>query len=159
MPTRTTAWATSLLKQGKFAEAEVQCREALRLAPMHLPAMFCLATALHSQGKLDEAADCYRRILALNPNLFTPHRYLGNILVAQGKPDEAIAAARCWPSRSGPKMPTRALCWAWCCWARNRTDEAAAQFREAARLQPTNALANYQLALIHQGRKETARRR
>jgi len=36
----------------------------------------------------------------------------------------------------------------------NRTEEAAAQFREAARLQPTNALAHYHLALIHQERKE-----
>ena len=37
----------------------------------------------------------------------------------------------------------------------NRTAEAAAQFSEAIRLQPTNSLANYHLALIHQGRKET----
>ena len=38
---------------------------------------------------------------------------------------------------------------------RNRIDEATAQFLEAARLQPTNAIANYQLALIHQARKQT----
>jgi Flp pilus assembly protein TadD len=34
-------------------------------------------------------------------------------------------------------------------------DQAAAQFQEAARLQPTNAVAHYQLALLYQGRKET----
>ena len=38
---------------------------------------------------------------------------------------------------------------------RGRIDEAAAQFSEAVRLQATNSLANYQLALIHQGRKQT----
>ena len=142
-----------LVKQGKFAEAEAKCREALRLAPMHLPAMFCLATALHSQGKLDEAADYYRRILALNPNLFTPHRLLGNILVAQGKPDEAITQLLLALKIRPEDGDTRTVL-AMALLAKNRTDEAAAQFREAARLQSTNALANYHLALIHQERKE-----
>jgi protein O-mannosyl-transferase len=38
---------------------------------------------------------------------------------------------------------------------KNRTDEATAQFLEVVRLQPANALANYNLALIYQGRKQT----
>ena len=143
-----------LVKLGRFAEAEAQCREALRLAPMHLPAMFCLATALHSQGKLDEAADYYRRILALNPKLFTPRRFLGNILVAQGKADEAIAQLVLALKIRPEDADTRTILGV-ALLGRNRTDAAVAQFLEAARLQTTNALANYHLALIHQERKET----
>jgi len=142
-----------LVKHGKFAEAEAECREAVRLAPMHLPALFCLATALHGQGKLDEAAACYRRILALNPNLFTPHRNLGKVLMAQGKTDEAIAELSQGLRIRPADAETRTILGV-ALMGRNRTDGAAAQFREAARLQTTNALAQYQLALIHQQRKE-----
>jgi protein O-mannosyl-transferase len=142
-----------LVKTGAFAEAETQCREALRLAPMHLPAMFCLATALHKQGKLDEAADYYRRILAFNPNLFAPHRYLGNVLVAQGKLDEAIPQLRLALKVLPKDADTHTLLGV-VLLDKDRIDEAAAQFSEAAQLQSTNAMANYHLALIHQGRKE-----
>jgi protein O-mannosyl-transferase len=146
--------ANILVKQGKFAEAEAKCREALRLAPLHLPAMFCLATALHGQGKLDEAADAYRRILALNPSLFTPNRNLGNILVAQGKPDEAIAQLRRALKIRPEDGDTRTVLGV-VLLDKGQTDQAMAEFREATRLQTTNALANYHLALIHQDRKET----
>ena len=146
--------ANVLVKQGKYAEAEVQSREALQLAPMHLPAMFCLATALHNQAKLDEAADYYRRILALNPNLFTPHRNLGKIMVAQGKPDEAIAELSRALAIQPKDADTRTILGVTLL-GKNRTDEAVTQFQEAARLQTTNALANYNLALIHQERKQT----
>ena len=146
--------ANVLIKQGKFAEAEAQSREALLLAPMHLPAMFCLAMALQGQGKLDAAADTYRRMLALNPTLSTPHRNLGKLLVAQGKTDEAIAelsrALKIWPEDGDTRTILGVTLM-----ERNRTDEAVTQFVEAARLQATNALANYNLALIYQGRKQT----
>jgi protein O-mannosyl-transferase len=142
-----------LIKQGKFVEAEATCREALSIAPLHLPALFCLATALHGQGKLDEAGDYYRRILALNPNLFTPHRYLGNICVAQGKPDEAISqfksALKIRPEDSDTRTVLGVVLL-----EKSRTDEAFAEFQEAARLQTTNVLANYHLALIYQSRKD-----
>ncbi len=146
--------ANALVKQGKFAEAEAPSREALRLAPMHLPAMFSLATALHNQGKLAEAADYYRQILALDPKLFTPRRLLGNILVAQGKADEAIPELRRALEirpEDGEARTVLGMVLA----EKGLADEAAAQFREATRLQATNALAHYQLALIHQGRKQT----
>ena len=145
--------ADVFIQQGKYAEAEAQAREALRLAPMHLPAMFCLAVALNGQGKLDEAAECYRRMLALNPNLSTPHRNLGRILVAQGKPDQGIPelarALELYPADGDTRTILGITLL-----ARNRADEAIAQLREAARLQPTNALANYNLGLIYQGRKQ-----
>jgi len=146
--------ANALVKQGKFVEAEAPGREALRLAPMHLPAMFSLATALHNQGKLAEAADYYRQILALDPKLFTPRRLLGNILVAQGKADEAIPELRRALEirpEDGEARTVLGMVLA----DKGLADDAAAQFREATRLQATNALAHYQLALIHQGRKET----
>jgi protein O-mannosyl-transferase len=143
-----------LVKQGKFAEAEAQCREALRLAPMHLPALFTLATALHSQSKLDEAADYYRRILSLNPKLFTPHRLLGNLLLAQGKAEEAVAQLRLAVNIRPGDADTRTVLGV-ALLDLGRTDEAAAQFMEATRLQPGNAMGHYQLARIHQQRKET----
>ena len=153
-PEPRVALANLLIKQGKFAEAEGRCREALRLDPMNLPAMYSLGKALHSQGKLDAAADCYRRILAVAPKLFPPHRLLGNVLAAQGKADEAIAelllALKIQPKDGDTRtvLGVELL-------NRGRIDEAAAQFTEAVRLQATNSLANYQLALIHQQRKQT----
>ncbi len=142
-----------LIKLGKYVEAEAQCREALRLAPVHLSAMYGLATALHNQGKTDEAADYYRRIIALNPNLAAPHRNLGKILVAQGKADEAIAELSRALAIHPEDADTRTILGVTLL-GRNRTDEAVVQLREATRLQATNALANYQLGLIYQEKKQ-----
>jgi protein O-mannosyl-transferase len=148
------ALANLLLRQRRFAEAEGWCREALRLAPQKLPVMYSLATALHQQGKLDEAAGWYRRILAVDPALSTPHRFLGNILAAQGKPEAAIAEWRLALKVRPADGDTRTVLGV-VLLEQGQLDEAAAQLSEAARLQATNALANSQLALIHEQRHET----
>ena len=145
--------ANVLIKQQKYAEAETQARDALRLAPMHLPAMFSLAIALHSQGKPAEAAEVYRRMIALNPSISTPHRNLGRILVAQGKPDQGIAELAL-AARLDPKDGETRTLLGMTLMSQNRPNDAFPHLSEAARLQPTNALAQYNLGLIYQSRKQ-----
>jgi Flp pilus assembly protein TadD len=147
--------AAAYIKLGKLPEAEAESREALRLGPLHLPAMYSLATSLHNQGKLDEAAGWYRKIISLKPDLFTPRRFLGNVLVAQGKPDEAIqqfqAALKIRPDDAETRVVLGVALL-----QKEKVDEAVGQFFEAVKLQPANPIANYQLGLISQGRKQSA---
>jgi protein O-mannosyl-transferase len=145
--------ANLYLKQKKYREAESQAREALRRAPMHIPAMYCLALALHNEGKLDEAADYYRRLIKMNPTLFTPHRYLGNVLATQGKTDEATQEYRIALKIRPDDADTHTILGVMLMQS-NQLDVAAKEFLHATSVQPTNVVANYQLALIHESRKE-----
>ena len=54
-------------KRLQFKKAEVCFREALRLAPQDLRALFCLADSLRGLGRFQEAAPYWDEILTLEP--------------------------------------------------------------------------------------------
>jgi Flp pilus assembly protein TadD len=66
-----------LLKQGKYAEAEKQLRDALAINAKNPYASNLLGIALREQGKFAEARTAYETALTLDPNYAKAHFNLG----------------------------------------------------------------------------------
>jgi len=119
---------------------------------MHLPAMFSWQRRFIAR-QAGRGADYYRRILLLKPDLFTPHRLLATFFGA-GK------STRRSPESSWPKVrPTDAetlTVLAWRCWREGAPMKLPPGLPKHA-APAHQRIANYQLAIIHQQRKETRR--
>ena len=66
---------------GRFDEAIVVCRQAVRLKPDLAEAHSNLGNALKGKRQLDEAIVSYRQAIRLKPDLAEAHNNLGNALV------------------------------------------------------------------------------
>lgn len=69
--------AAILLKQGKYADAEKQLRDALAINAKNPYANNLLGIALREQGKFADARTAYEAALALDPNYAKAHFNLG----------------------------------------------------------------------------------
>jgi serine/threonine protein kinase/tetratricopeptide (TPR) repeat protein len=128
----------ALLDQGQPAEGEAEFRAALRLQPESALAQYDLALALSQQGRHPEAAATIRAAARRRPDSPLAHYNLGIVLRQEGKVAEAEAeyrqATRLEPSFAPAHNNLAALL------SDERHDYAgaAAEFGEAARLDPTN---------------------
>lgn len=84
-------YASSLLAQNRFAEAEVHLKVAVDQQPAFPEAQANLGVALSAQGKLDEGIDHLRRSLALKPGFAGARRNLGEAYALQRRMGEAAA--------------------------------------------------------------------
>jgi tetratricopeptide (TPR) repeat protein len=84
-------YATSLLAQGRFSEAEGHLRVAVEEKPSFSGAHANLGVALSAQGKLEEGAQHLRRALELTPDYPEAHRNLGETYALQHRLGEAVA--------------------------------------------------------------------
>ena len=85
---------TRLNSAGRYEDAIVQFREALRIDPRHASAHCNLGVALKRSGKVDQAVAEYHKAIRLDPRHANAFSNLGNALLQQGKIDEAIQAYR-----------------------------------------------------------------
>lgn len=76
--------------QQKFAEAEKEAREAIRLGPDEAMYHQTLGVVLWRERKLGEAAGQYQRAVELNPQDTTLYRALADIYRQQGELDQAL---------------------------------------------------------------------
>ena len=83
-------YATSLLLQGRYAEAERHLRAAVE-RPGFADAEMNLGVALSAQGALDEGAAHLRRAIAIQPRLVDARRNLAETYVRQRRPGDAVA--------------------------------------------------------------------
>ena len=81
----------ALMEVNRPADAVVQYRETLRLAPCFGGAHNNLGNALKALGRSDEAAEAWRTAIRLAPDDAKPHYNLGRLLVRSGRLDEGIA--------------------------------------------------------------------
>ncbi len=79
---------------GRYAQAEGEFREYLRLEPDSVNACFCLGYALCHQRKFAEAETAYRKVIELKKDSPKAYFYLGLALWNQGKTAEAEGACR-----------------------------------------------------------------
>jgi len=84
----------ALAAEGRFEDAVLRYREAIRLKAGYAEAHNNLGRALKAQGRLDEAILEYREAIRSDPALTKARYNLGNALVAAGRLDEAILQYR-----------------------------------------------------------------
>ena len=83
-----------MLSRRTLAEAEAECREAIRLKPDDYSAHTALGNALRWQAKLVEAeAEC-REAIRLKPDRPAAHSIFAMVLVGQGKPAQGVEQFR-----------------------------------------------------------------
>ena len=84
-------YATSLLMNGRYADAEQHLRVAVEERPDFAEAEGNLGVALASLGRLEEGATHLRRAIALRPDDAGAHRNLGENYMLQHRPGDAVA--------------------------------------------------------------------
>ena len=82
----------SLLKLGRYGEAEAACQAAIRLDPKDADAYPTLGCALIEQGRYGEAEDALRTAIELDPDCAAAHNNLGYTLNQLDRDDEAVEA-------------------------------------------------------------------
>jgi putative PEP-CTERM system TPR-repeat lipoprotein len=152
-----TARGNALYDLDRYREAEVACREAIRLKPDYPEAYIGLGVALNRPGKLEEAEAAYREALRLKPDDPGVHFNLGSALRGQGRPKEAEAECRV-ALRLKPDYSEAHTNLGNVLLDQGRTKEAEAEFRDALRLKPIliQAYIGLGAALLRQGRPKEA---
>lgn len=95
------------LRLGKPQQAEAALRDALRLAPAHVPALLNLADLYRLARRDGDAEPLLRRAAEVAPALAEPSHALGLLLVRQGKVEESVG----WfekAHRAAPAQPQHA---------------------------------------------------
>jgi protein O-GlcNAc transferase len=88
------AESARLQGQGRLAEAEAECRRAMRAVPADPKSLHQLATIVHAQRRIDEAAEIMRRAVGLSPNSIPLRVNLGAMLGQLGKLEDALEQLR-----------------------------------------------------------------
>lgn len=97
MPGDAESWAIRGLihrKLGAFAQAELFCRQALKIKPDYAWGHHLLGSVQQCQGRMQEAVASYHKAIALNPGFAETHYFLGNALRESGALADAVASYR-----------------------------------------------------------------
>lgn len=93
-PDQFMARARTAQDEGRWADAELELRNAGAQAPDCLPCRLALGRALWRQGKAAEAEERFREVLARRPGDPEAQVGLAELLAAAGKAEEALALCR-----------------------------------------------------------------
>ena len=123
--------------QGRDDEAILEAREALRIYPDHKGALVELGMELTRDRQFKEAVPVLREAIARAPEVVLLHKHLGLSLFNTGDIEGAIAEEvlylRTYPNDAEGHYDLGVAFR-----AQGHADDALAQFREAARLAPSN---------------------
>ena len=78
-------YATTLLTQGRYREAEEHLRVALQVQPRHAEAHGALGAALCAQGRLDEGIEHLLTAIAIEPEFPAAEQSLGEAYASRGE--------------------------------------------------------------------------
>jgi TolB-like protein/Tfp pilus assembly protein PilF len=84
----------ALSAQGRLAEAEQICREALLLDPLRTISWYNIGRVVVGLGRYKEAEDLFYKGLEIQPQASRFHTYLAMLDLVQGRPAQAMANAR-----------------------------------------------------------------
>jgi tetratricopeptide (TPR) repeat protein len=139
--------ATVLEKEGKYAEAAEQYKQALAKDNTQSAVHALLAEALIKQGKLDDALTEYNTAISLKPNDAALLTNKGVLLSKMGKTAESQeafkAAAQANPSEGGKAYYNLGVTLI----NAGQTDQAVNAFKQAIEADPNYAESYYQLGL------------
>src|SRR5450432_1959705 len=126
-----------LEKQGKFADAESEYKQAVALDPSS-DAVTGLANIYMRGRRLPEAKEYLRKLIAAHPDRAAAHIQLGQILADEGKNDDAIAELQ-----TGVKLAPKDLAaqrdLADLYFASKKNDQAEAAYRAVLAARPNDA--------------------
>ena len=132
-------------------------KEALKIKPDYVMALYNLGTALSDKGNYDEAGIYFAKVLKINPQQTDARNNLANILFLQGKLDEAVSLYN-KALKISPEHAEAHYNLAYVISSQGKLDEAVLHYKETIRINPEYAKAHYQLGniLINQSKmKET----
>jgi len=135
----------TLLREGKFSDAQAAFAEHLRLYPDHGPAHRGLANSLQKQNKPAEAIASLREAIRLDPSDFWAHENLGRALLDRQEPAVAETAFR-EAIRVQPALVSAYVGLGTALREQKKSAESLAPLREAVRLDPGNHQAHHQLS-------------
>jgi len=137
--------AYDALRAGRFEEAGVAYRQALKSNPVERDALLGLAHLAHRQGRFDEARDLYQQVLRLDPE--QPDAAAGLLSIASTS-DPAAAASRMRDlAERSPQSPVAMSTLGGMLAREGRIGEAQQAFFRAYTLDPESALHAYNLAV------------
>ena len=84
----------SLSGQGRLAEAEQTCREAVALDPLGTSSWYNIGRVVVGLGRYKEAEELFRKGLEIQPQASRFHSYLALLDIVQNRPTEAMTNAR-----------------------------------------------------------------
>jgi len=128
----------SLYRQGRFVDAEVWFRDAVRINPNDAENHFWLGSSLHKQDRFVDAEVWFRDAVRINPNHAGNHFWLGSSLHKQERFVEAEVcfrdAVRINPNHAGNHFWLGGSLF-----EQERFVEAEVCFRDAVRINPNDA--------------------
>jgi len=84
----------SLSAQGRLAEAEQTCREAVALDPLGTSSWYNIGRVVVGLGRYKEAEELFRKGLEIQPQASRFHSYLALLDIVQNRPTQAMTNAR-----------------------------------------------------------------
>jgi TonB family protein len=131
--------AMALSVQKRDSEAVPEAREALRIFPDHKGATFELGASLARSGQYKEAVPVLRDTISWATQLPVIYKFLGSSLLQTGNFDEAIEELNLFLNKN-PNDAEAHYFLGVALREKGKPDDALVQFREAAHLEPTNAV-------------------
>jgi Flp pilus assembly protein TadD len=132
---------------GRYGEAVVFYRQALRLDPGDVPSLLGLGSAVEELGRPDEAIELYRRALRLAPDDARTHHYLSSALRGKDRLAEAVSEAR-EAVRLRPDDASLLSNLGYCLANAGRFAEAEVAYRESLKNRPDSAATLNSLAWL-----------
>ena len=141
------ALSYSLMAQGRLAEAEQTCREAILLDPLVTILWYNLGRLAVAAGRYQDAEESFRKGLEIQPHAARFHTYLATLDILQKNPTAALQQAQLEPDDFWREYALTLV-------QQTQPDRAAADtaLKNFSSKYTTNGA--YQIAVIHALRKE-----
>jgi tetratricopeptide (TPR) repeat protein len=142
-----TALSYSLMAQGRLAEAEQTCREAILLDPLVTVLWYNLGRLAVAAGRYQDAQEMFRKGLEIQPHAARFHTYLATLDILQKNPTAGLQEAQLEPDGFWREYALTLV-------QQTQPDRAAADtaLKNFSSKYATNGA--YQIAVIHALRKE-----
>jgi len=147
--------ASDAFKEGRFADVERACNDALARNPNDLRAMVLRAVSTARASQNDLAIARFEEVLKFQPDDFFSLGWLANLLREAGRPSKAVIYAE-RARRFRPTDPEAAHSLGLCYCAVKRFADAAQCFQRAIAIDPRRAETFYDLALVQEWLGRTA---
>ena len=141
------AMSYALIAQGRLAEAEQTCREAILLDPLVTVLWYNLGRLAVAAGRYQDAEESFRKGLEIQPHAARFHTYLATLDILQRNPTAALQQAQLEPDDFWREYALTLV-------QQTQPDRAAADtaLKNFSSKYATNGA--YQIAVIHALRKE-----